>query len=131
MYCIRLCVFKGKIVKNFVFGEKMSPRSISKCSIIFLFELNVSLITNILSHAFTCFNWFIKLDAKKVLPLCFFATRRITEFKEMCSVGVDTLKASFPKSLNFKFGMDLVFIILGGEKIKGSSLNIASFPIRR
>jgi hypothetical protein len=46
----------------------------------------------------------------------------------MCSVGVDTLKASFPKSLNFKFGMDLVFIILGGEKIKGSSLNVASFP---
>ena len=99
------------------FGEKISSRFISKCSIIFLFELNVSLITNILSHAFTCLSWFIKLDAKKVLPLCFFATSRITEFKEMCSVGVDTLKASFPKSLNLRFGMDLVFITIHTENI--------------
>jgi hypothetical protein len=35
----------------------------------------------------------------------------------MCSVGVDTLKASFPKSLNFKFGMDLVFITIHTENI--------------
>jgi hypothetical protein len=35
----------------------------------------------------------------------------------MCSVGVDTLKASFPKSLNLRFGMDLVFITIHTENI--------------
>ena len=65
-------------------------------------------------------NWtktVIKLDAKKVFPLCFFATKRMTEFKDMCSGGVGTLNASFPKSLNFKFGIDLVFITIHAENI--------------
>jgi len=49
------------------------------------------------------------LDAKKVFPLCFFATSKTTEFKEMCSVGVDTLKASFPQvfELQVWYGLGL------------------------
>ena len=39
------------------------------------------------------------------------------KFKDICSGGVGTLNASFPKSLNFRFGIDFVFITIHAENI--------------